>query len=325
MTLLFGLIGVASPRLPATEVSTNEPADNDFRVAVSLRVLGDVNPADARASLRAWGQAILRRVSVPYETQLDILGTPEATREALAPRAYDMVLLTSEECLTTGVSGTNHHYFVDTAFDPTGADRYVLLARNDPAIKSLADLKGRSLAILDHANNSLARQWLDLELVTNGLAAPEEFFRSITGPRKLSSAVLPVFFGSLDASVVPRRGFETICELNPQVKKRLRIVAESGLVLSRVILFNARPGSPYNDPILTSIRTIHESPAGQQILNLFQSGRAAEAPASCLDGAERLLQLHRKLLASLATPAFSTPVAGPTLILNPTSADSTGR
>lgn len=287
--------------------ATNQPR---FRVGISSQMLGEVNPTDARVSLQAWGRAILQRADVPYEPEMAILSTPAEIRQAYTAGDSDLVLLTSEQCLAAGQPSGAWYYFVDTTFDPSGADQYVLLARQDTAPRSLAQLQGASLAILDHSNNSLARPWLDLALLTNALPAAPEFFKSISAPRKLSATVLPVFFGSMDAALVPRRGYDTMCELNPQIRKRLTIIAQSGLLLSRVICFNAHPGTPYAERIRTALRTMHESPAGQQILNLFQAGRTGENSADCLESARRLLAEHQEKVVGLTNPA-SPPIPAP--------------
>ncbi len=306
--LVAGILGASLDTCLGAESTPAMEEAHRFRVGISSQVLGEVNPTDARVSLQAWGRAILQRADVPYEPEMAILSTAESIRKAYVAGDSDLILLTTEQCLAAGTPSTPSYYFVDTTFDPSGADQYVLLARQEAAPRTLAQLEGASLAILDHSNNSLARPWLDLALGTNGLPATAEFFKSISTPRKLSAAVLPVFFGSIDAALVPRRGFDTMCELNPQLRKRLTIVAQSELLLSRVICFNARPGSPYAERIRLALRTMHESPAGQQILNLFQAGSVRESLASCLESARRLLAEHQQRIGSLATPpSSSTP------------------
>lgn len=305
-TLLAPRLVLAAPA-PGPNPNSNpkpSPAEDPrrFRVGISSQVLGEVNPTDARVSLQAWGRAILQRADVPYEPEMAILSTPAEIRQGYTAGDSDLVLLTAEQCLAAGPPSGPWHYFVDTTFDPSGADQYVLLARQEAAPRTLGQLRGATLAILDHSNNSLARPWLDLALLTNGLPAVAEFFKSVSMPRKLSATVLPVFFGSVDAALVPRRGYDTMCELNPQIRKRLGIIAQSGLLLSRVICFNARLGSPYAERIRTALRTMHESPAGQQILNLFQAGRTDENSADCLESARRLLAEHQEKIGSLTHP-----------------------
>jgi ABC-type phosphate/phosphonate transport system substrate-binding protein len=107
--------------------------------------------------------------------------------------------------------------------------------------------------------------------------------------------VLPVFFRQADACVVTRRGFKTMSELNPQVSQRLKVLAASpGLVPTG---FGFRPDytDPLKNTIVAELARIKDSPAGAQVLTLFQSGSLEAHPLSCLDSAFELLATHQRL------------------------------
>ena len=106
-------------------------------------------------------------------------------------------------------------------------ERYVLLVDSGGFVKSIGDLEGRNICFHKNSRNCLALQWLDTLLVSHGYPTATRLAGRIVRDTKLSQVVLPVFFRKADACVVTRKGFDTMCELNPQLAERLRVLAES--------------------------------------------------------------------------------------------------
>ena len=170
----------------------------------------------------------------------------------------------------------------------------------DSGIKRIEDFAGRSVIFFQNSQMSLAPAWLDTALFHDGCRRGAEFCR-VTQSNKLPKVILPVFFRQSDACVVTRRGFKTMSELNPQMSQRLKVLATSPEVVPSGFSFRRDYDDPLRETIVTELGKIISTPAGAQVLTLFQSGSLQAQPISCLDSAFELLVKHRRLCGETNT------------------------
>jgi len=102
---------------------------------------------------------------------------------------------------------------------------YVVLARKTEKDRSLRDFsRGRlSLSRLQ----DIEELYLNTFLLRNGLPEIPDFFSERSDPKTASIAIMDVYFGKAEMTVVPERDFKTATELNPQVGKQLVILDSS--------------------------------------------------------------------------------------------------
>jgi phosphonate transport system substrate-binding protein len=115
--------------------------------------------------------------------------------------------------------------------------------------------------------------------------------------------VLPVFFRQTDACLVDRQGFDTMCELNPQLGKQLRTLASSPRLITMVFCFRSAYSPPVKNEIVRAMEELYTTPAGQQILTVFQIDKMQIASDSDLDSARELLDAYEQLAAVSRRPA----------------------
>ena len=277
----------------------------------SLMFVG-VNESDARASLKIWAQTMGRENDVPVDTELQIFSGPKDTREALESGKVDIVSTSTIEYWSirkglpiadTVVSGTVHGNV---------GEEYLLLVGSENPARSLGELKGESLAVSGGPSENLSAIWLETVLLERNLGASDTFWGQLTFAGKLSRAVLPVFFGKVDACVVSSEGYRTMCELNPQIGRRTRILERSPLFIPFSCLFRNNPMPPFSRKLLAEIGNIAATPSGAQALSLFHIEQMQRLPLAALDPTCALLDRHEKLLADLRsrTLAQTAPAQG---------------
>jgi phosphonate transport system substrate-binding protein len=149
--------------------------------------------------------------------------------------------------------------------------------------------------VFSNPRTSLASTWLETRLSKEGLGRLSDVFDRVTQFSKLTRAILPVYFGQIDACLVTRQGFETASELNPQVGRQLKVLASSEALVPVVFCFRGDYKSPYRDRLLAEIGKVKTTAAGQQFMTLFQCDTLMEGPESLLASASALLQAHRDL------------------------------
>jgi len=175
-------------------------------------------------------------------------------------------------------------------------EQYVLLAHQDGTIKSVSDLRGRSLYVHANPRSNLAPLWLDTLLAQRGHPKASSFAGQISQNTKLSNVVYPVFFRKADACVVTRSGFNTMVELNPQLGRKLTVIAESPHIVPSLFTFRADYNPPFKEQLISGIIDLKNSLAGQQVLTIFQSQDIKIHPIGALNTALKMIETHEQLI-----------------------------
>jgi phosphonate transport system substrate-binding protein len=268
----------------------------------------DVNENDAKASVRAWALALAHERQVSMSTEPIVLSGAAQLQQALRDATIDGAAVTTEEYLSLdpGLQSTN--LFL-SFIGGQCTEEYLLLVRADSGISDLGGLHGHKLILFDNPRASLAVMWLEVMLSENKLSPPTGHFGQVLKAEKLVQVVLPVYFRQQDACIVTRRGFETMCELNPQVRAQLRVVVSSPKLVPAVGFIRSSYLSPLRASLMAALKGLETSAAGNQVLTLFQSDQLREAPASLLDSARELLTAHRRLKPPALERDPSQPLA----------------
>ena len=265
-----------------------------FHIGFSAATFGEVNENDAIAAVRIWAQTLAQELNIRADPQPKILrGIAEITA-ALTNRTVDCLNLTTDEYYALrGVVAMDSCVVAVKGHSIT--ENYVLLVHRESGIEHLSDLRGHKLALLRSSRASLVPAWTETILAREGLGSTAGFYSQIISEPKISKVVLPVFFRQVDACVVTRSGFETMVELNPQVGQQLKVLASSPPIVPVVFCFRADYASPIRTKILAELANWHNTPAGRQILTLFQNETLEEHPFNCLDTGMELLAEHQRL------------------------------
>jgi ABC-type phosphate/phosphonate transport system substrate-binding protein len=154
--------------------------------------------------------------------------------------------------------------------------------------------------------------WLEALLAQQSLAAPPEFFKATTRAEKPSKAILQVYFRQADACVVTTNVYAVAGELNPQLQRDLRVVAVSPELVPALFYFRPGDKSRAREELEPAILGLHETPAGQQVLTIFQCDRMVKSPTTCLATTRELLKECGRLKgAAPQGPSESVPIRNP--------------
>ncbi len=247
----------------ATTPGGNSPSyqvdGTPFRFGFSSASFAGVNENDAKASIKVWARMLFQERGLPVDPDPTILKDEAAIARALREQRVEAIVLNTDEYWRLG-----------------------------------QDLRGRALTVLHSPRMSLAVAWLDTVLAEGGLPRAKEFCR-VTLANKLSKAVLAVFFRQAEGCLVSRRGLAMMSELNPQVGQSLKVLATSPEFVPTGFCFRRDYQDPLKDIIVSELAKIRDSPAGAQVLTLFQCESLEAHPLSCLESAFSLLARHERL------------------------------
>lgn len=149
-------------------------------------------------------------------------------------------------------------------------DRLVLVVRKDSGLRSLTDLKGKTLLQRRDLSADRRSLWLDTLLMRKGVRNPERFFSNAREITKPSASIFAVFFRKADACIVTQRSLQVMAELNPQLLSDLLVLEESPPWPTSIIA--VRKGLPvqHRRAIQEVLGTLDQSTQGKQLLTLFR-------------------------------------------------------
>jgi ABC-type phosphate/phosphonate transport system substrate-binding protein len=282
VVLVVWLAVLGIPALLAAQDAALQPdADAPIRVTLSSRSFTGVNHNDALAAIKTWAKIILKQRGVAVEVKTNISNSPDDLAEALGSGQTDGVSMPTDEFLKLKV---RPEFIYLTTKKHSFTEQYLILVHRNSDIADVVDLRGRKLLMYNNPRMSLASAWVEALM---GL--PKAGSVAMTQIDSASRTVLPVFFHQADACVVTSSVFETACELNPQLQKELRVLVTSPEVVPALFFFRPGYSSRGTDELEVAMLTLQDSPAGQQVLMLFQGDGMVKQPVSCLEITRKLL------------------------------------
>ena len=248
------------------------------RLAISESVVGDVNVNDARAAMLVWIKRLTDDLNVVIDPRL--FSTTQEIVERTRRGQLDAVAVNVIEYRQ--IADLLDPNQIVASRGAAGPQQYLILAKQGSGIGQLGDLKGRRLCMLKTPMMCVAPAWLYTLLEEGHYPPAEQFFAAVVTDAKFSRVVLPVFFGQADACLTTKRGFDTMCELNPQVARDLKVIASSPLLVVNFYIFRKNYQSPNREKLIKAIMNLPGTVAGRQLMTLFQFDDLGVRDASCL-------------------------------------------
>jgi ABC-type phosphate/phosphonate transport system substrate-binding protein len=265
------------------------------RFAVLKSLVDDVSSIDAKVATKIWADTIgvsrnlWKTATVEIsedatsvlegvkEGRLDIACVPTVDYLRLKPQLNVVPCLTYEQAGELGVS-------------------YLLVVPQSEEIQSLADLRDKRIAVtVKGSQHSQSELWLSVILEHTGTFELDEFFSQVRRVRKPSQAILPAFFGQVQAAVVARSAFETAIELNPQIGQRLTILAESPRFVPIVVLMSRPMWNQAWDKYVGHLDEIIKDPKSLQTFTIYRISRLVRWKPEFAKSTEELLRRRREL------------------------------
>lgn len=268
-----------------------------LRVGVSQASFGTANRNDATAALKVWAASVIKEHNLDLAARVEVFDEVDVLLEKLRAGEIDAASMVPTEFIRLPTKP-------DAIFVPTRGEsyteRFVLVARRASDAKEVAHLAKRRLVVQSGQRTSLAQPWLETVLTENSLTNLSRFFGATASVDSPSKAILQVVFEQADACLVTQGAFLLALELNPNLERELVEIAKSPPLITGMFFF--RPGvqtrvrKDFEDAILQ----LHSTPAGKQVLTVFQGSRMVKEPLSALESTYELLRRYDELQAGKA-------------------------
>jgi phosphonate transport system substrate-binding protein len=279
---------------------------DSLHIGISANMFNDMSVTDALVATRVWAASIARKKGFKHnEFSATFLGDKSEVLSAVNNRSVDLLVLEPSQYLELHDKLAAEPRFIPSVRGQIG-DACILLVHRQSGISGIESLRNKDILLQSSAFSTLCDVWLENLVMAQGVATVERYFGKVTKTERPSKTVLSVFFRQVDACLVPRGIFETMAELNPQLKSDLIVVATSPIFVASVMLIRADYRPALRESLVDSMLNIKAEPRGQQLLDLFQISGFETFKDSYLDSARQELAKNvrfRKQLGKLTTAA----------------------
>jgi hypothetical protein len=260
--------------------------------------LRDVPRKDVEVSLRFWIDELGASLNLPfkpirlYDSMTELkLGMDNGDINFLVATSMGVAQYFAPEELADGFSGQKL----------VSAD-LLFITRRAAGIKTMADLEGKRMAILE--NDELSDVYLET-LLMQTWGRPDFTRLAALGREKRSGTLVHrLFFNQADAALVERNAFEAALALNGQIAQQLQVLEDLSFRGGppHIGLFSSRMAPQHVTVFSKAVMGLGKTPRGRQIMDIYHSDTMVVSRVSDLDPYRRLLAQHRALLAKSAPP-----------------------
>jgi phosphonate transport system substrate-binding protein len=292
---LLGLI------IPAYTTGPQGPSDNDdsiVRFGFHGIILEDTNPKDALAATKVWADTIGVKDGLWERSEARIFHDLSALVKAVNKNELDIFALATADYIAVEnkLEATPALTFLTAG---SMEAEYIILTHRELGAEAVGALKDKRINIVASGGaNILSETWCDVLLQEAGLGTPEDLFSVSKRVRKASQAILPVFFKQIDAALVTRSAFETAVELNPQLGRRLQVIASSKPYVPVVVCIRNNLDEDLKRRYLDYATELHKHPNAMQTFVIFRLTQLVRWRPQYLINVRKLLEKHREISGS---------------------------
>lgn len=269
---------------PTRALAQGEP----LVIGFYLPAIRDANITDVRASLQFWAEEVGRPYSLA--ARIEMSDDMTALRRGMQQGSINLVVAPGMEIAEAFAPGEIANGFVGVR--DIGQEGLALVTAGDSGIERVADLRARK--VLHLGNDRLARVFLGIQCLREFHAPCQDVVRLGEEKRDVL-AIHKVFFGQADAALVSLNALLAAGELNPQVRQRLRVIAEWRARSLNFGMMSMRNSEDYRVRVQRSALDVARGPRGRQILELFKTDHMERADRSDLQPYWELLKEYKDL------------------------------
>lgn len=284
---------------PGYSQTNNQNSEKKTYVIGYMRNLfNGVDINDAQAAVKVWVNEIIKTIKYGnnYNIKTKIYNNFNEVYLDIKDNELAALSLNSQDYFNN-VNKLGLEPVIVPSVDGEVGYEYYLLVRKEEGIKSLKQLKDKSIGLLTESDNSAAIMWLDVILAKDNFPVFEKFFKLIYPGQNESQLILNLFFGKTDACIVTNHSYKIMSELNPQIRERLTILSTSpDYLLSMMCFLKSFNNKKDRQLVYSNAFKVPNSPAGKQILTLLKIDKILPYKDGYLTSYKNLLQDYNRLI-----------------------------
>jgi len=168
-------------------------------------------------------------------------------------------------------------------FSDFNKSRFVILTKKKFDVQSVKDLHHVKVGI--QRNDEIMHMYTKLYID----------YSKIIDYKHRSRVLLELFFSKLDVAIVPLNTFELSCDLNPQIKQKIKIVKMTKYTSNILGFYRKDFPKKEMDSIYEQGLKVFSTPKGKQMMNLYKIETLVHTELSELDNARELYAKYKKI------------------------------
>lgn len=241
----------------------------ESNMGITEEMFSNVNIRDAKAVIEIWAKLIHDYTTNIKETNTNVYSSINDLINDLNRNQVDLVFMNTPQYFNSEKKLKITPYF-GTKLNGEKYIDLVLLSNKKLMINSFNDLKGKKITIFGGRQKRLVEMWLDVLLLRNGCTNKENFFEEIEYEENASKNILSVFFEKNDVCVSLESSFDTMCELNPQIKKSLNVLYKIDGLVNDLYCIRNDIDSEMKKSIVEFAKQIDTKPKTEQVYKIFK-------------------------------------------------------
>lgn len=273
--------------------------ENTVVFGYSSQLFYNVDPKDLTGLIDVFARMTERKMKHGVKTSVVMYDSLSATEKALSRNEVDILVMIPEE-----FARLRPIFRLEPIMSADYGDHFynelLLLVREGSGVTEIGHLRGKSLLVDVGQQGTVPMKWFDSLLRARFSSNAKGFFGSINENIKSSKVIMPLFFGQVDACLVSRNSYEISAELNPQLRRKLRILERSPGFVTGIIATRKDLGKLKRDVIVKTLTEMYTDPKGKQIMTLFRINRLVPYKPEHLSSVEKIMRERREKTDSMA-------------------------
>ena len=266
-----------------------------LHTAFLLNSFAGVDFIDAKVIINMWIEKLVEDIGDGYYPKTYIMEDLSDVFAGLKACEIDMVVLDLMEYIKLSKQIDLTSALVDSS-EEKELGEYVFLVHKDAKISELKHLKNKKVSIVRGGRGKISLMWLDVLLLRNGLPESSQYVVSLEKSANASKSILPVFFKKYDACIVTKSAFDTICDLNPQIRRKLTVLRKLSKIPYLITGFRHDYGQKHIDEISEMAINMQKTPEGEQIIKIFHIEKTILFKEQYFNNIKSLMQEYEKYL-----------------------------
>jgi phosphonate transport system substrate-binding protein len=219
-----------------------------FSIGYYVKGITEVDEKDANAALKIWSQDI--GAAYGFEVNAMLYDSLDHLVNDYLNKKVDFISMQTIDYLKYAPMLKVKPEMASQRSNKVSV-KYLLIVSSDSDIKVLDNLRNKRLAV--KKGNRLGLTFMDVELMKAKMPAADRFYAVIQEKTKENQAVLAVFFGQADACIVSDVSYAMMTELNPQMGRKLKVLAVSPELVEIVGFFQKDYPQSHKDKAIEGI------------------------------------------------------------------------
>lgn len=250
------------------------PKEVNLRVGTIAYANHNMSHAETDAALKIYIEEFrkrflklgIKKIAIDYRTY----ESSEAMEQDIIKGKVNVLIVVTTDFYKFGNKSSYESIITSVTSPKSKFENYILITNSDAG--NLSQIVSDGIQISTFTPHQLKTMWIKLFLFEKNKTKKINLIETQFSEANI---ILSLFFGKTKNAVVSRSAFDLVCELNPQVKGKIKVVAESQNLVNTFMVYKKSVDTDMDMiNVLTSVtKDLKNDPVGKQILSLFRIDR----------------------------------------------------